>query len=72
MVALWFFKSHELLEIHAEVVTDEMRCVLLYNNPANLGAINETGLTYVDSCLGAGGWVHGAPLYYPLSSFVPV
>lgn len=53
-------------------MTDEMRCVLLYNNPANLGAINETGLAYVDSTLGVGGWVHGAPLYYPLSSFVPV
>lgn len=39
-------------------MTDEMRCVLLYSNPANLGAINETGLAYVDS-LGAGGWVHG-------------
>lgn len=36
-----------------------MRCVLLYSNPANLGAINETGLAYVESCLGAGGWVHG-------------
>ena len=40
-------------------MTDEMRCVLLYSNPAKLGAINETGLAYVDSCLGASGWVHG-------------